>query len=263
MKLPVIADQSIQRPQRRTGISRCRLGPALMYTRAPIYKASGSEQMVYDPRRWSIWGAADGGQSHDRAASYWPVATSGRCARSATPLASTTVSHPTPSSALRSRAAAPTLAYRMVWAADTATCSRRLVYGSTRMNAAYVSAAHRLWVASGVHRPLCDRGGHRSSLGRSSANSIGGWLEAGYRFAVPTVSMRRALGKRLRRRAGGGLLHAVLQRDRRLWLVGFRASYDVRIVADDPHRARQLGGQELRPRPWQQAVIVRLCSLGA
>ena len=112
--------------------------PALI-TKAPIYKASGSEQTVYDPRRWSIWGAAYGGQTTP-AATHWPAATIGRCA-----------------GRLRHRPRLPCLTLHIVgfalagggtnfgisngFGSGHSDMFQAAVYSSTSINAAYVSTA--------------------------------------------------------------------------------------------------------------------------
>ena len=79
------------------------------------------------------------------------------------------------------------MACRTASAADTATCSRRPSTASTRVDAAYVSAA----LAYAWHRVSTDRyltvAGTDHLTADFSANNVGGRIEGGYRFAIPGV----------------------------------------------------------------------------
>ena len=159
--------------------------PAL-YTKAPIYKAAASSASASDPRRWSIWAAAFGGNtntggdalagSHDRSVRTFGYAT-GLDYR-ATPY--TTVGFALAGGGTNFNVAGG-------YGSGHSDMFQAAVYSSTSINAAYVSAA----LAYAWHRVSTDRyvtvAGTDDLNANFSANNIGGRIEAGYRFAIPGV----------------------------------------------------------------------------
>ncbi|MDP1865185.1 MAG: ice-binding family protein [Bradyrhizobium sp.] len=155
-----------------------------LYAKAPFYKAAAAP--VADPRRWSVWGAAYGGQtttsgdalngSHDRSARSYGFATG-----------------------LDYRVSPYTVAGFALAGGNTnyglsdglgggsSDMFQAAVYSLTRVGAAYVSAA----LAYGWHQVSTDRVVTVAGLDRLTAgfaaNSVGGRIEGGYRFAIPGV----------------------------------------------------------------------------
>lgn len=164
--------------------------PPLIY-KAPVYKAPN--QAVADPRRWTIWGAAYGGQenitgnalagSHDLSARAYGFATG-----------------------LDYRVTPYTVVGFALGGGSTnfslpggiggghSDMFQSGVYSMTRVDAAYVSAA----LAYGWHHVSTDRfltvAGLDHLTADFSANNIGGRIEGGYRFAVPGIFDISGLG---------------------------------------------------------------------
>jgi uncharacterized protein with beta-barrel porin domain len=156
--------------------------PALIY-KAPFYKAPVA---VADPRRWSVWAAAYGGQtnmtgnalagSHDLSARAYGYATG-----------------------LDYRVTPYTVVGFALGGGSTnfglpdglgsghSDMFQSAVYSITRVNAAYVSAA----LAYGWYHVSTDRvltvAGLDHLTADFSANNVGGRIEGGYRFALPSV----------------------------------------------------------------------------
>jgi uncharacterized protein with beta-barrel porin domain len=155
--------------------------PALIY-KAPFYKAPAA--VAADPRRWSIWAAAYGGQnntagnaldgSHDSSARVYGFAT-GLDYRV------------TPYTVAGFALAGGTTNYRLSdgLGGGHSDMFQAAVYSLTRVDAAYVSAA----LAYGFHRVSTDRfltvAGIDHLTADFSANNVGGRIEGGYRFAIP------------------------------------------------------------------------------
>lgn len=157
--------------------------PGLIY-KAPVYKAPN--QAVADPRRWTIWGAAYGGQenimgnalagSHDLSARAYGFATG-----------------------LDYRVTPYTVVGFALGGGSTnfglpngigggrSDMFQSAIYSMTRVDAAYVSAA----LAYGWHHVSTDRlvtvAGLDHLTADFSANNVGGRIEGGYRFAVPGI----------------------------------------------------------------------------
>ena len=98
------------------------------------------------------------------------------------------------------------------------------IYSTTRINAAYISGA----LAYGWHHVNTDRyltvAGTDHLTADFDANSFGGRIEGGYRFAMPSLLLRdRVRDHPIRCRAGAGLPHAVLQQIRRIRFIDLRA----------------------------------------
>lgn len=156
--------------------------PALIY-KAPFYKAPVA---VADPRRWSVWAAAYGGQtnmtgnalagSHDLSARAYGYATG-----------------------LDYRVTPYTVVGFALGGGSTnfglpdglggghGDMFQSAVYSITRVNAAYVSAA----LAYGWYHVSTDRvltvAGLDHLTADFAANNVGGRIEGGYRFALPSV----------------------------------------------------------------------------
>jgi uncharacterized protein with beta-barrel porin domain len=156
--------------------------PALIY-KAPFYKAPVA---VADPRRWSVWAAAYGGQtnmtgnalagSHDLSARAYGYATG-----------------------LDYRVTPYTVVGFALGGGSTnfglpdglggghSDMFQSAVYSITRVNAAYVSAA----LAYGWYHVSTDRfltvAGIDHLTADFAANNVGGRIEGGYRFALPSV----------------------------------------------------------------------------
>jgi uncharacterized protein with beta-barrel porin domain len=157
--------------------------PPLIY-KAPFYKAP--DQAAPDQRRWSIWGAAYGGQnsttgdlvtgSHDRTARVYGFAT-GLDYRV------------TPYTVVGFALAGGGTNYGLSdgLGGGRSTMFQSAVYSMTRVDAAYVSAA----LAYAWHRVSTDRvvtvAGLEHLTADFSANNVGGRIEGGYRFAIPGV----------------------------------------------------------------------------
>jgi len=157
--------------------------PALIY-KAPVYKAPAVA--VADPRRWSIWAAAYGGEnnttgnalagSHDRSARAYGFATGLDYLV-------------TPYTVVGFALAGGSTNYGLSdgLGSGRSDMFQAAVYSLTRVDAAYVSAA----LAYGWHRVSTDRvltvAGIDHLTADFSANNIGGRIEGGYRFAIPGV----------------------------------------------------------------------------
>jgi uncharacterized protein with beta-barrel porin domain len=157
--------------------------PQLIY-KAPGYWAPAAA--VADPRRWSIWAAAYGGQnntagnafdgSHDRTARSYGLAT-GLDYRV------------TPYTVVGFALAGGSTNFGVAdgLGGGRSDMFQSAIYSITRIDAAYVSAA----LAYGWHQVSTDRILTAAGLGFEhltadfSANNVGGRIEGGYRFAVP------------------------------------------------------------------------------
>jgi outer membrane autotransporter protein len=152
--------------------------------KAPVSKASAAAEP--DPRRWGIWAAAYGGQnnttgdalagSHDRSARTFGIATGFDY-------------RVTPYTVVGFALAGGGTNYGLSdgFGGGRSDMFQAAVYSSTRVNAAYVSAA----VAYAWHRVSTDRfvtvAGTDHLTADFSANNVGGRIEGGYRFAIPNV----------------------------------------------------------------------------
>ena len=157
--------------------------PPLIY-KAPAYKALN--QAVVDPRRWSIWAAAYGGQttitgntlagSHDLSARGYGFAT-GLDYRV------------TPYTVVGFALGGGTTNYGLPngLGGGRADMFQAAVNSLTRVNAAYLSAA----LAYGWYQVSTDRfvtvAGLDHLTADFGANNFGGRIEGGYRFAIPGV----------------------------------------------------------------------------
>ena len=155
-----------------------------LYYKAPVYKALN--QAVADPRRWSVWAAAYGGQSnlsgnasagsHDLTARAYGVAT-GLDYRV------------TPYTVVGFALGGGSTNYGLPdgLGGGHSDMFQSAIYSLTRVDAAYVSAA----LAYGWHQVSTDRvvtvAGIDHLTAGFSANNIGGRIEGGYRFAIPGV----------------------------------------------------------------------------
>ena len=154
--------------------------PPLIYKAAAYYKTPAEA----DPRRWSIWAAAYGGQnntsgsvldgSHDRLARVYGYAT-GLDYRV------------TPYTVVGFALAGGSTNYGLAdgLGGGHSDLFQSAIYSITRVDAAYVSAA----LAYGWHSVSTDRvltvAGIDHLTADFSANNIGGRIEGGYRFAIP------------------------------------------------------------------------------
>jgi uncharacterized protein with beta-barrel porin domain len=157
--------------------------PALIY-KAPVYKAP--IQAVADPRRWTIWAAAYGGQtnmtgsalagSHDLSARAYGIAT-GLDYRV------------TPYTVVGFALGGGGTNYGLTngLGGGRSDMFQAAAYSLTRVDAAYISAA----LAYGWHHISTDRfvtvAGIDHLTADFSANNVGGRIEGGYRFAIPGV----------------------------------------------------------------------------
>lgn len=155
--------------------------PPLIY-KAVAYKASAAA--VVDPRRWSIWGAAYGGQnntsgdallgSHDSSARIYGLATG---------IDYRVTPYTVAGFALAGGATDYGLSGGL--GGGRSDMLQAAVYSVTRVGPAYVSAA----LAYGWHQESTDRfltvAGIDHLAANFSANSFGGRIEGGYRFAIP------------------------------------------------------------------------------
>ena len=155
-----------------------------LITKAPYYKAAAAA--VVDPRRWSIWGAAYGGQnittgnvldgSHDRSARSYGFAT-GLDYRV------------TPYTVAGFALAGGNTSYGLSGGlgGGRSDMFQTAVYSLTRVGAAYVSGA----LAYGWHQVSTDRvlsvAGLDHLTAGFGANSFGGRIEGGYRFVIPGI----------------------------------------------------------------------------
>jgi uncharacterized protein with beta-barrel porin domain len=157
--------------------------PALIY-KAPVYKAPN--RAAVDPRRWSIWAAAYGGQtnitgnalagSHDLSARAYGFATG---------LDYRVTPYTTVGFALGGGSTNYGLPNGL--GGGHADMFQAAVYSLTRVNAAYLSAA----LAYGWYQVSTDRvvtvAGLDTLTAGFDANNFGGRIEGGYRFAIPGV----------------------------------------------------------------------------
>ena len=156
--------------------------PALVY-KAPFYKAPVA---VADPRRWSVWAAAYGGQenmtgnalagSHDLSARAYGYATG---------LDYRVTPYTVVGFALGGGSTNFGLSNGL--GGGHSDMFQSAVYSMTRVNAAYVSAA----LAYGWYHVSTDRfltvAGLDHLTADFAANNVGGRIEGGYRFAIPSV----------------------------------------------------------------------------
>jgi hypothetical protein len=157
--------------------------PGVFY-KAPVYKTLG--QAVVDPRRWSIWAAAYGGQSNlNGNASAGSHDLSARAYGFATGLDYRVTPYTVVGFALGGGGTNYRLSDGL--GGGRSDMFQAAIYSLTRVNAAYVSAA----LAYGWHGVSTDRfvtvAGLDHLTAGFSANNIGGRIEGGYRFAVPSV----------------------------------------------------------------------------
>jgi uncharacterized protein with beta-barrel porin domain len=160
------------------------LPPSPLIYKAPVYKAPAAS--VVDPRRWTIWAAAYGGESnttgnaltgsHDRSARAYGFATGLDYLF-------------TPYTVVGFALAGGSTNYGLSdgLGSGRSDMFQAAVYSLTRIDAAYVSAA----LAYGWHGVSTDRmltvAGIDHLTADFSANNIGGRIEGGYRFAIPGV----------------------------------------------------------------------------
>ncbi len=151
--------------------------------KAPVYKASFG--LAPDPRRWSLWAAGYGGQSNATG-----DASAGSHNRSVTAVgyASGLDYLVTPYTVVGFALAGGGTNYGVSgFGGGHSDMFQAGLYSSTRINAAYVSAA----LAYGWHRVSTDRtvtvAGSDHLTADFSANNVGGRVEGGYRFALPNV----------------------------------------------------------------------------
>ena len=160
------------------------LPPSPLIYKAHVYKAPAAS--VVDPRRWTIWAAAYGGESnttgnaltgsHDRSARAYGFATGLDYLF-------------TPYTVVGFALAGGSTNYGLSdgLGSGRSDMFQAAVYSLTRIDAAYVSAA----LAYGWHGVSTDRmltvAGIDHLTADFSANNIGGRIEGGYRFAIPGV----------------------------------------------------------------------------
>jgi uncharacterized protein with beta-barrel porin domain len=160
--------------------------------KAPVYKAPASA--APDPRRWSVWGAAYGGQtrttgdpvligSHDRS-----ERTLGFAAGVDYRVTPYTVA------GFALGGGGTNFGLSGGFGSGHSDMLQAAVYSVTRVDAAYVSAA----LAYAWHRESTDRfltvAGADELTAKFSANNVGGRIEGGYRFALPGVYFLPGLG---------------------------------------------------------------------
>jgi uncharacterized protein with beta-barrel porin domain len=212
-----------------------RPSPPLIY-KAPVYKAEAAP----DPRRWGIWAAGYGGQtntageslagSHDRSA---------RAIGYATGLDYRVTPYTVVGFALAGGGTNYGLSDGL--GGGHSDMFQAAVYGSTRFNAAYVSAA----LAYAWHQVSTDRyvnvAGTDHLTADFSANNVGGRIEGGYRFPVPGAFGWPGFGL-----TPYGALQVQAFRTPSysetagLRLIAFRACLRRAHDDHDPHRARHL-----------------------
>jgi len=157
--------------------------PALYYKTA-VYKAKN--QIVADPRRWNIWAAGYGGQSN---LNGYAAAGSHDLTARAYGFATGLDYRLTPFSVVGFALGGGGTNFGLAngLGGGHSDMFQAAVYGLTRVNAAYVSAA----IAYGWHQASTDRivsvAGLDQLTADFSANNIGGRIEGGYRFALPGV----------------------------------------------------------------------------
>lgn len=155
-----------------------------LITKTPYYKAAAAP--VADPRRWSIWAAAYGGQtntsgnafdgSHDRTARSYGFAT-GLDYRV------------TPYTVVGFALSGGNTRYGLSdgLGGGHSDMFQTAVYSLTRVGAAYVSGALAYgWHQVSTERVLTVAGLDRLTAGFAASN-VGGRIEGGYRFAIPGV----------------------------------------------------------------------------
>ena len=156
--------------------------PALIY-KAPFYKAPAA---TADPRRWSVWAAAYGAQGNLTGTAW--VGSHNSSARTygfATGLDYRVTPYTVVGFALGGGAIKYGLSDGL--GGGRGDMFQAAVYSLTRVDAAYVSAALAYgWYQVSTDRTLTVVGIDRLTAG-FSANNIGGRIEGGYRFAVPSV----------------------------------------------------------------------------
>jgi uncharacterized protein with beta-barrel porin domain len=158
--------------------------PPGMHYKATAYKAPN--QVAFDPRRWSIWGAGYGGQSNLNG--YAPAGSHDLSARAygfATGLDYRVTPYTVAGFALGGGGTNYSLSNGL--GGGHSDMFQAAVYTITRINAAYVSAA----LAYGWHNVTTDRSvtvaGFEQLTAGFNANNIGGRVEGGYRFAIPGI----------------------------------------------------------------------------
>ena len=217
-----------------------------------------------DARRWGVWAAAYGGQtnaggdalgvgSHDRSVSDVGFATG---------LDYRVTPYTVAGFALSGGATRYGLSEGL--GGGRSDMFQAAIYSTTRVDAAYVSAA----IAYGFHQFNTDRfvtvPGADHLAADFSANDIGGRLEGGYRFAIPSMGWSGQYGLHsLRRCAGAGLPNAVLQRNCALRRVGFRTFLRRQDDHHDPHGAWHLARLEHSGRLRHHTVPAWPCRLGS
>jgi len=235
--------------------------PPLIY-KAPVYKAPASA--APDPRRWSVWAAAYGGQtkttgdpvligSHDR---------SERTLGYAAGLDYRVTPYTVAGFALGG--GRTNFGLSGGFGGGRSDMIQAAVYSVTRVDAAYVSAA----LAYAWHRVSTDRvlavAGNDDLTAQFSANNVGGRIEGGYNLAIPGMShWPGRYGFPLRRRAGAGLPHAVLQRKCRLRLVALRPCLRRAHHDRGPYRAGRLVRPDDRARRRRDPDAAQPRRLGA
>jgi uncharacterized protein with beta-barrel porin domain len=154
-----------------------------LVSKAPVYKASLGP--APDPRRWSVWAAGYGGQSN---AAGDALAGSHNRSVSVFGYASGLDYLVTPYSVVGFALAGGGTNYGVSgFGTGHSDMFQAALYSMTRINAAYVSTA----LAYGWHRVSTDRtvtvAGSDHLTADFSAQSVGGRVESGYRFAIPNV----------------------------------------------------------------------------
>src|ERR1700736_4842275 len=153
----------------------------------PVKAISVTPALIPDPRPWGVWAAAYGGQtnangdalgvgSHDRSVSDVGFATG---------LDYRVTPYTVAGFALSGGATRYGLSEGL--GSGRSDMFQAAIYSTTRVDAAYVSAA----IAYGFHQFNSDRfvtlAGADHLAADFAANDIGGRLEGGYRFAIPSV----------------------------------------------------------------------------
>lgn len=156
-----------------------------LYTKAPYYKAAAAGP-VADPRRWSIWGAAYGGQTNTNGNAF--DGSHDRTARSVG-FATGLDYRVSPYTVVGFALAGGNTSYGLSdgLGGGRSDMFQTAVYSLTRVGAAYVSGA----LAYGWHQVTTDRTLTVAGLDRLTAgfaaNNVAGRIEGGYRFAIPGI----------------------------------------------------------------------------
>jgi uncharacterized protein with beta-barrel porin domain len=158
---------------------------------SPMYVKAvpGAAAWNPDPRRWGIWAAAYGGQANAAGGDAFGIGSHDRSV-SAVGFATGLDYRVTPYTVAGFALAGGGTRYGLSEGLGSGRSDmfQAALYSSTRVGAAYVSAA----IAYGFHQFNTDRfvtlAGTDHLAAQFDANSIGGRLEGGYRFAVPNVS---------------------------------------------------------------------------